>query len=65
MNRSAFLLMAIIISLSADEGVKSPVSVHATEGKSVYVPVQPPIDIHEEIRIQERDQNATRHGSQK
>jgi homoserine acetyltransferase len=57
--------MVIIISLGADEGVKSPVSVHAEEGKSVYIPVQPPIDIHEEIRIQERDQNATRNGFQK
>lgn len=65
MNRLAFLLVAIIISLGADEGVKSPVSVHATEGKSVYVPVQPPIDIHEEIRIQERDQNVTRNGFKK
>jgi hypothetical protein len=57
--------MVIIISLGADEGVKSPASVHAAEGKSVYVPVQPPIDIHEEMRIQERDQNVTRNGSQK
>ena len=65
MNRLTFLLMVIIISLGADEGVKSPVSVHAEEGKSVYIPVQPPIDIHEEMRIQERDQNVTRNGSQK
>jgi homoserine acetyltransferase len=58
-------IMAIIISLGADEGVKSPVSIHTAEGKSVYTPVQPPVDVREEIRIQERDQNATYHGSQK
>jgi hypothetical protein len=65
MKYGAFLLVAIIISLGADEGVKSPVPVHTAEGKSVYIPVQPPVDIREEIRIQERDQNATRPGTQK
>ncbi|MCX6061701.1 MAG: hypothetical protein NT103_05580 [Campylobacterales bacterium] len=65
MNRSAFLLVVTIISLNADEGVKSPISVHAREGKSVYIPIQPPIDVREEVRIQERDQNTTYHDSQK
>jgi hypothetical protein len=64
MNRSAFLLMVLIISLGADERVKSPVSLHAAEGKSVYTPVKLPINLSEEARIQERDQNATRHGAQ-
>lgn len=65
MNRSAFLLIVIMTSLGAEEGMKSPVSVHTTEGKSVYIPIQPPIDVREEIRIQERDQNVTRNGRQK
>jgi len=65
MNRSAFLLMVIIISMGAAEGVKSPVYVHAAEGKSVYIPLRPPIDVREEMRLQERDQNVTRPGFQK
>lgn len=65
MNRSAFLLIVIMTSLGADEGMKSPVSVHVREGKSVYIPIQPPIDVRAEIRIQESDQNVTRNGRQK
>lgn len=60
MKYGAFLLIAIALSLSADQGVKSAVSLDSTEGKSVYVPLKPPIDPREESRIQERDQNATR-----
>lgn len=66
MNRAAYLLiMVFIISLGAEEGVKSPASVDTSEGKSVYVPVNPPINLSEEARIQAEDQNATRHGLQK
>lgn len=65
MNPAASLLtMAFIVALGADEGVKSPVSAHAKEGKSVYVPVSPPINLFEEAHLQERDQNGTRHGAQ-
>jgi hypothetical protein len=65
MNRATYLLtMVFIVSLGAEEGVKSPMSVDVKEGKSVYAPVKPPIDLSEEARIQERDQNATRHGIQ-
>lgn len=64
MNRVAFLLVVFIVSLNAEEGIKSPVSVHTTEGKSVYIPVNPPVNLFEESSIQEYDQNVTRHGSQ-
>ena len=65
MKRAAYLLtMVFIVSLGAEEGIKSPISVHVKEGKSVYAPVNPPINLSEEARIQERDQNATRHGAQ-
>lgn len=65
MKRAAYLLtMVFIVSLGAEEGViKSPISVHVKEGKSVYTPVNPPITLGEEARIQEHDQNATRHGA--
>ena len=64
MNRAAFFLSAFLVSLGADEGVKSPVSIQVAEGKSVYVPVKLPIDLSKEAQIQERDQNPTRHGFQ-
>lgn len=60
MNRAASLLLIVfIVSLGAEEREKSPVSVDAKEGKSVYAPLKPPIDFYEEVRIQELDQNAT------
>ncbi|MBV5321536.1 MAG: hypothetical protein JZU62_07610 [Sulfuricurvum sp.] len=60
MKYGAFLLISIALSLSADQGAKSPVSADGAEGKSVYVPLNPPIDLREESRVQERDQNTTR-----
>lgn len=60
MNRAAFLLMALIISIGADQGGMSAVSADAKEGKNVYVPLTKPIDLQEEGHIQERDQNTTR-----
>jgi hypothetical protein len=65
MKYGAFLLISIALSLSADQGVKSPVSLEVSEGKSVYVPLKLPIDLREESRIQEYDQNATHLGGQK
>lgn len=59
MRYGAFLLIAMTLFLSADQGVKSPVSLDVSEGKKVYVPLKPPIDLRAESRIQERDQNAT------
>lgn len=60
MKYGAFLLISIALSLSANQGAKSAVSQDVAEGKIVYVPLKPPIDLREESRIQERDQNTTR-----
>ncbi len=65
MKYGAFLLMAIALFLSADEGAKSVVSLDVLEGKKVYVPIKPPIDLSKEVYIQEDDQNTTHHGSKK
>lgn len=65
MKYGAFLLISVALSLSAEQGVKSPVSLDVSEGKKVYVPLKPPIDLREESHIQERDQNMTLHGGQK
>lgn len=64
MNRAAFLLMGLIVSIGAAQGGMSAVSTEAKEGKNVYVPLVPPIDLQEEGRIQERDQNMTRQSTQ-
>ncbi|MCK9371580.1 MAG: hypothetical protein M0P91_00125 [Sulfuricurvum sp.] len=66
MKYAAYLLtMVFILSPGAAEGVTSPISVDVKEGKSVYAPVNPPINLFEEARLQEHDQNATRRGGQK
>ncbi|MDD2369850.1 MAG: hypothetical protein PHQ90_11145 [Sulfuricurvum sp.] len=65
MKYGAFLLIIMALSLSAEKGVKSAVASDVSEGKTVYVPIKAPIDLREEVRIQERDQNMTLHGGQK
>jgi hypothetical protein len=65
MKYGAFLLITIALSLSAEQGAKSVLSSDVSEGKTVYIPIKPPIDLREESRIQERDQNATYHGGKK
>lgn len=64
MKHTAFLLIFIALSLSAG-GVKPVLSSGVQEGKPVYVPIKPPIDLREESRVQEHDQNATHLGGQK
>lgn len=60
MNRAASLLVIVfIVSLGAEEREKSPMSEDVKEGKSVYAPVNHSINVDEEMRIQELDQNAT------
>jgi len=66
MNRTAYLLaMIFIVSLGAQEGAQSPVSVHVKEGKSVYVPIAKPVNLYEEVSIQKEDQNTTKLGNAK
>ena len=64
MKHKAFLLIFIALSLSA-EGVKPVLSSGVQEGKAVYVPLKLPIDLRDESRIQEHDQNATHLGGEK
>lgn len=65
MNRLLLLFLLCITSMSADTKVKSPISENTAEGKSVYVPLNPSPSLTEERRIQQQDQNLTRHGIQK
>jgi hypothetical protein len=65
MNRLLFLFLLCIASISADTKVKSPIFGNTAEGKSVYVPLKPSPSLTEERRIQQEDQNLTRHGIQK
>ncbi|MFA6197449.1 MAG: hypothetical protein WC656_12515 [Sulfurimonas sp.] len=66
MNYTVLLLIiGFIISLNAEEKVKSPISTHVKEGKSVYTPINPQVNLSQEVNIQERDQNTTYHGTKK
>lgn len=61
-------LLNIIITgwavlLNATEN--SPQSLGAADGKSVYLPIAKPINLHEEADVQKADQNRSGHGSAK
>ena len=60
MKYGTFLFAVIAIWLSADEGNKLLKS--EVEGKTLYRPIAPPIDLREESKVQEQDQNATHLG---
>lgn len=62
MNRIAGLLILLLALLSAEEKYKSPVSSSVKEGKNLYVPIRDHVNLSEEIRIQQNDQNSTRRG---
>jgi hypothetical protein len=62
MNRIAILFFIGMISASADVIKVSPTSPNATEGKSVYTPPAPAVDVVEEGCVQKEDQNATGYG---
>jgi len=56
----AFLFLVIAVWLSADQGDKSTDS--KSEGKTVYRAIEVPIDLRQESKIQEEDQNGTHLG---
>lgn len=53
----------LVMSLDANEVKTIPTSPDALEGKSVYVPPAPSVDVVEEGCVQKEDQNSTGHGS--
>lgn len=64
MSRAVFLLIMLIASIGAEERGITAVSEDAKEGKNLYAPLVPPVDLEKERQIQERDQNTTRQSSQ-
>lgn len=65
MSRAASLFFVCIASLGADGKPASPVSPNVAEGKSVYKPLNSSVNLAEEARIQQRDQNSSRSGFRK
>lgn len=65
MKCAACLFFVCIASLGADGKPVSPVSPNVIEGKSVYKPLNSPVNLAEEARIQKNDQNSSRNGFQK
>lgn len=69
MNRLLLTLFMMTLSVYAAFGMESednkPSSPQAQEGKAVYAPINPAIDLYEEYSIQKSDQNSTGHGQAK
>ncbi len=60
-----FLMLLCSAAINAENKIQSPVSTKGTEGKNLYIPLNPPVNLNEEIRIQKEDQNSTQHGGAK
>lgn len=60
MNRLAGVMLFFLVSLCADEQLKSPLS--PGEGKSAYTEIRKPIKVFEEIAVQQNDQNSSHKG---
>ena len=60
MSRSIILLLIGMATLHAQDTV--PVSPNAMEGKNIYVPIAKPVNVYEEVHIQQEDQNITKLG---
>ncbi|MDP2851645.1 MAG: hypothetical protein Q8O20_11290 [Sulfuricurvum sp.] len=65
MSRILILFFIGMMSVSGEEIKISPSSPNATEGKSVYSPPAPSVDVVEEGCVQKEDQNATGYGGAK
>lgn len=65
MNRILILFFMGMISGSSEEIKISPASPNASEGKSVYSPPAPAVDVVEEGCVQKEDQNTTGYGNAK
>lgn len=69
MNRLLFALFIITLCVYTAFGMGSednkPSSPQAQEGKVVYVPINPAVNLYEEYSIQKFDQNSTGHGKAK
>lgn len=63
MSRIVIVYLALMIGVSGEEVKNSPLSSEAVQGKSVYVPPAPSVDVVEEGCVQKEDQNSTGHGS--
>jgi len=65
MSRIIVFVLIFYTVLVAQEIVKAPESPNAVEGKTVYVPPAPSVDVVEEGCVQKEDQNVTGHGNAK
>lgn len=60
----AFFIMslAILTLFGMNEEVNEPSSPTAQEGKTVYLPISPAVNVINESNIQQADHNSTGHG---
>jgi len=65
MSRIIAFVLIFCTVLVAQERVKTPESLNAVEGKSVYVPPARSVDVAEEGCVQKEDQNVTGYGNAK
>ncbi|MFA5427327.1 MAG: hypothetical protein WC279_03860 [Sulfurimonas sp.] len=63
MRRILSLSLVMAIGFFAAENL--PMSPKVSEGKSVYTPTAPSVNIFEERNIQKQDQNSTKHSGTK
>lgn len=63
MKRIVALSWMFAVGCSAAENL--PMISETSEGKSVYIPMSPSVDLVKERNIQKEDQNATKHGGAK
>ncbi len=65
MSRIAILCLMSLALLYGVQTQSSPSSPDEVQGKSVYVPPAPPVDVVEEGCVQKDDENVTGHGRAK
>lgn len=63
MSRLLLFIFVCFATLGFADTLVPPSSTNASEGKSVYIPPEPPVDVVEEGYVQKEDQNSTGHGS--
>lgn len=59
------MTLGVFTAFAIDDEVHEPSSLKAQEGKVVYIPISPTVNLMDESKIQQEDHNITGHGKAK
>lgn len=61
-----FVMASVVIpAIAMGDEHHEPLSIEAEEGKTVYISISPSVNFIDESKIQQEDQNITKHGQAK